>query len=61
MQGPRSELLDLLLPGGDNSPAVIDAALAATGNYTTTPAAILTEIAVALIAARAKRKKKQAA
>lgn len=40
---------------------MIDAALAASGSYTTTPAATLTEIAVTLIAARAKRKKKQAA
>jgi len=40
--------------------AVIGAALAASGSYDTTPAAILTEIAVTLIAARAKRKKKAA-
>ena len=54
----KSELLDVLLPGGDNSPAII---AAGDAQYATTPAAIITEIAVALIVTRAKRHHRPAA
>lgn len=53
----KSVLLDQLLPGGDNAPAIsgID------GDKATTPAAIITDIAVKLIASRAKGSRKRAA
>lgn len=53
----KTVLLDQLLPGGDNAPAIagID------GDKATTPSAIITDIAVNLIAGRAKGRRKRAA
>ena len=56
----KTVLLDQLLPGGDNAPAIagLDGA---DGKDVATPAGIVTDLATGLMAARAKRKRKRAA
>ena len=53
----KTGLLDQLLPGGDNAPAIIGL----DGDTATTPAGIITDIAVRLIEGRTKHRKKRAA
>jgi hypothetical protein len=56
----KTVLLDQLLPGGDNAPAIagLDGA---DGKDVATPAGIITDLASGLMAARGKRKRKRAA
>jgi hypothetical protein len=53
----KSVLLDQLLPGGDNRPAI----MGLDSDSAATPAGIVTDIAVRLIAARGKHRKRHAA
>lgn len=54
----KSNLLEQLMPGGDNDPGVV---AKVDKDSTVTPARIITELAVGLLAARTKRKKPRAA